>query len=287
VIDTLARFLNGLLMLAMPLGLAVVLRRRTGGRWGLYGAGALTFIGSQVLHLPFNGLILNPRLAALGFGERGLSGTLVLSAVLLGLSSGVFEEGARFLALRFWQRSARSWRESLMLGAGHGGTEAILVGVLALVAFFQALAYRNSDLSLVLPAEKIATAEAQFEAYWAAPWPIALLGAAERAFSLVAHLSLSAMVMRAFTHRNAVWLGAAIGWHALINSLAVIALFTVSPLATEGLIGLTAGVSIGILFALREPPVLVSLEPGKPLAEITPVQANLAGARLEDSKYAK
>jgi len=274
-------------MLAMPLGLGVVLSRRTGGRWSLYGAGALTFIGSQVLHLPFNGLVLNPRLAALGFGERGLSGTLVLSAVLLGLSSGVFEEGARFLVLRFWQRSARSWRDSLMFGAGHGGTEAILVGALALVAFFQALAYRNTDLSQILPADQVATAAAQMEAYWTAPWPIALLGAAERAFSLVAHLSLSAMVMRAFTHRNAGWLGAAIGWHALINTLAVIALSTVSPVATEGLIGLTAGVSVGILFALREPPVLASLEPGKPLAEITPAQANLAGARLEDSKYAE
>jgi uncharacterized membrane protein YhfC len=283
----LARLLNGLLMLAMPLGLGVVLSRRTGGRWGLYGAGALTFIGSQVLHLPFNGLVLNPRLAALGFGERGLSGTLVLSAVLLGLSSGVFEEGARFLVLRFWQRSARSWRDSLMFGAGHGGTEAILVGVLALVAFFQALAYRNTDLSQILPADQVATAGSQLEAYWTAPWPIALLGAAERAFSLVAHLSLAAMVMRAFTHRNAGWLGAAIGWHALINTLAVIALFTVSPVATEGLIGLTAGVSVGILFALREPPVVVSSEPGQQLARVKAENANLAQARVEDSKYAE
>ncbi|HLF37722.1 MAG TPA: YhfC family glutamic-type intramembrane protease [Anaerolineales bacterium] len=279
--------MNGLLMLAMPLGLGVVLSRRTGRRWGLYGAGALTFIGSQVLHLPFNGLVLNPQLAALGFGERGLSGTLVLSAVLLGLSSGVFEEGARFLVLRFWQRSARSWRDSLMFGAGHGGTEAILVGALALVAFFQALAYRNTDLSQILPADQVATAASQVEAYWTAPWPFALLGAAERAFSLAAHLSLSAMVMRAFTHRNAGWLVAAIGWHALINTLAVIALFTVSPVATEGLIGLTAGVSVGILFALREPPVVVSAEPGEQLARVTAAKASLPLARVEDSKYAE
>jgi len=285
--DILARLLNGLLMLALPLGLGVGLNRRAGGRWDLYGAGALTFIGSQVLHLPFNGLILNPRLEALGFGERGLTGPLVLSAVLLGLSSGVFEEGARFLVLRFWQRSARSWREALMFGAGHGGTEAILVGVLALVAFFQALAFRNTDLSQILPADQVASAAAPLEAYWTAPWPIALLGAAERAFSLVAHLSLSAMVMRAFTHRNAGWLGAAIGWHALINTLAVIALSTVSPVATEGLIGLTAGVSIGILFALREPLVVVSSEPGKLLASVTAAEANLPLARVVDSKYAE
>ena len=273
-------------MLAMPLGLGVVVRRRAGGRWGLYGAGALTFIGSQVLHMPFNGLILNPQLEALGFGERGLSSALVLSAALLGLSSGVFEEGARFLVLRFWQRSARSWRESLMLGAGHGGAEAILVGILALVAFFQAMAYRGSDLSQVLSADQVATAEAQLEAYWSAPWPEALLGAAERAFSLMVHLSLSVMVMRALTHRNPGWLGAAVGWHALVNTVAVIALFNLSPAATEAVIGLTAGLSLGILFALREPPAKQTSEPGEPLAKLTPAKVKLATARLEESKYA-
>ncbi|MGH2619429.1 MAG: YhfC family glutamic-type intramembrane protease, partial [Anaerolineales bacterium] len=244
------------------------------------------FIGSQVLHLPFNGLVLNPRLEALGFGERGLSGALVLSAVLLGLSSGVFEEGARFLVLRFWQRSARSWRESLMFGAGHGGAEAVLVGILALVAFFQAMAYRNSDLSQILPADQVATAEAQLEAYWTAPWPEALLGAAERAFSLMVHLSLSAMVMRALTHRNLVWLGAAVGWHALVNAVAVIALFNFSPAATEAVIGLTAGLSLGILIGLRERPAEQAPGPGEPLPKIIPATVRLATARLEDSKYA-
>ena len=284
--DILARLLNGLLMLALPLGLGAVLRRRTGGAWGLYGAGALTFIGSQVLHLPFNGLILNPRLEVLGFGVRGLTSGLVLSAVLLGLSSGVFEEGARYLALRYWQRTARSWRESLMFGAGHGGAEAILVGILALAAFFQAMAYRGRDLSQFLPPDQVATAEAQLEAYWTAPWPLAMLGAAERAFSLIAHLSLSAMVMRTFTRQSVLWVGAAIVWHALINTVAVIALFNWSPVATEGVIGLTAGLSLAILFALRERPVEAGPMPDLPLARISPVQGDLGGARLEDSRFA-
>jgi len=278
--------LNGLLMLAMPLGLGVVLRRRVGGRWALFGAGALTFIGSQVLHLPFNGLVLNPQLEALGFGERGLSGGLVLSGVLLGLSSGVFEEGARFLVLRFRQPSARSWRESLMFGAGHGGAEAVLVGILALVAFFQAMAYRGTDLSQTVPAGQVAAAEAQLEAYWAAPWPEALLGAAERAFALIVHLSLSAMVMRALTHRNLGWLGAAVGWHALVNTVAVIALFNLSPAATEAVIGLTAGLSLGILMALRDRFPSQASDPGTPLPGIIPAEVDLAAATLEDSKYA-
>jgi hypothetical protein len=46
-------------------------------------------------------------------------------------------------------------------------------------------------------------------------------------------------------------------------------------------------VSVGILFALREPPVADSSEPGQLLARVTAANANVAQARVEDSKYAE
>lgn len=273
-------------MLALPFGLGVFLARRAGGRWGLYGAGGLTFVGSQVLHLPFNGVILNPQLEAIGFGERGMSGTLALSAILLGLSSGIFEEGARYLVLRFWQREARSWRAALMFGAGHGGVEAIIVGVLVLVAFFQAVTFRGADLSAIVPADQLAAAESQLEAYWSAPWPLALLGAVERAFSLIVHLVLAVMVMRVFTHRNWLWLVAAIGWHTFVNLVAVIGAQTVSAAATEGLIGVTALLSLGMILRLREGDAETLPQGAQPLAKIRPARPELEEGRLDESRYA-
>ncbi|HHH82625.1 MAG TPA: YhfC family intramembrane metalloprotease, partial [Chloroflexi bacterium] len=53
-------FLNALLMILLPLGLAIYLTRRFGLDWGLFGVGAVSFISSQVLHLPFNAWVLNP-----------------------------------------------------------------------------------------------------------------------------------------------------------------------------------------------------------------------------------
>lgn len=243
------RSLNGLLMLAMPLALGVYLARRLDQRWGLYLAGALTFLGSQVLHLPFNLVLLNPRLQ-LSQGELTLAG--VVSAAVLGLSAGVFEESARYLVLRFWKREARSWRAALMFGAGHGGFESMVLGVLVLLTLTQMIAYRGVDLSSVVPLEQLDLAQQQIDSYWAASAPLALLGAVERLFALCLHLSLSVLVMRVFTHGSRWWLVAAIGWHALVDALAVLSVPQLGAVATEGVIGLTALVSVALILRLRD-----------------------------------
>jgi uncharacterized membrane protein YhfC len=289
--DVLARFLNGFLMLALPLGLGVFLARRLGQRWGLFGAGVVTFIGSQIVHLPFNALILNPRL---NLGEAALSRDLLLSAALLGLSAGVFEELARYAVLRFWQREARSWRQALMFGAGHGGVESFLLGILVLVAFFQALAYRGADLTTLVPAEQLDIARGQLEIYWALPWPQAMLGALERLFALCIHLSLSVLVMRAFTNNNRLWLAAAIGWHTLVDAAAVISLPTLGAVTTEFVVGVLALISLAIVFLSRDefkartepaPGARAGLiEQAAPLIDDTSA-ARLAQEKVDESRF--
>jgi uncharacterized membrane protein YhfC len=55
---------------------------------------------------------------------------LLIIAGFLGLSAGFFEESARYVVYRWWARDARTWSQGLMLGAGHGGIESILLGFL-------------------------------------------------------------------------------------------------------------------------------------------------------------
>lgn len=241
-----AHFLNGFLMVAMPLALGVFLARKLRQSWALFGVGMATFAGSQVVHLPFNAWVLNPLLE---LGERGVT---LFAAALLGLSAGVFEGVARYLALRFWRREARSWRGALMLGTGHGGIEAMLFGVLVLLTFFQALAYRDVNLATLVPADQVELAQEQLAAYWGVTWPQALLGAAERLFALCLHLSLSVMVMRAFTQRNRLWLAAALAWHAIVDGLVVASVPVIGPVNTEFVIGGLAIISVAIVFLLRE-----------------------------------
>src|SRR3972149_48142 len=116
-----ARGAPPLRMIAMPMALGAYLIRRYRSGWGLFLVGAVTFIGSQIFHIPFNAYVLNPLLASAGFGaETGPGLTLALAALLLGLSAGVFEEGARWLAYRFWIRRARTWPQGLAFGSGGG-----------------------------------------------------------------------------------------------------------------------------------------------------------------------
>src|SRR3990172_4226692 len=164
------RGLSALLMIAMPLLLGAYLVRRYRTGWRLFLVGCATFIGSQGLHLPFNAYILNPVLTSLGFSEATKPGlALAAAAILLGLSAGIFEEGTRWLAYRFWIRKARTWPQGVVFGSGHGGAEAVILGLLALATLLQLVVLRGQDLASLVPAEQLAAAQAQGEAYWALP----------------------------------------------------------------------------------------------------------------------
>lgn len=288
--DTLVHALNGLLMIAIPLALGLVLARRLRVGWGVFGVGALTFIASQVLHLPFNRYVLAAVIDRLGLAGAQQGLPLAMVALLVGLSAGVFEEGARYLVYGFWVKKGRSWRQALMFGAGHGGVEAILLGVLATYGFLQAMAVRNVDLATLVPAENVEAARAQVAAYWAMPWYDALMGAFERVSALCLQVGMAVMVLQVFTRHNPLWLVAAVLWHALADAVAVFAMPTWGVYVTEGLVALLALATVGAILALRspEPP-----EPETTIGALPPVTefAPAAGVpqstpdRLEDSRY--
>lgn len=272
--ETVSRGAAALLMVAMPLALGAFLVRGYKMGWGLFLIGAVTFIASQIFHIPFNSYVLNPFLASIGFtAETGPGVTLAVAALLLGLSAGVFEEGARWLAYRFWIRKARTWPQGLVFGSGHGGAEAVILGLLALATLVQLIAIRGQDLASVVPAEQLAAAQAQIEAYWAMPGWTFFLAAVERASSLAVQITLAVIVLQAFLRpRGGLWLLAAIGWHALVDAVAVYAAFTTGVYAgsmtgtviTEVIIVCMAAISLVMLFRLKpasEPEVVLSPAP--------------------------
>lgn len=127
-LDSVPPFLSGMLMMFLPIALAVWLIRKFKTHWTTFFIGAGAFVLSQVFHIPFNLALLNPYMEQIGLNmDPGTLSLLGLGA-LLGLSAGLFEEITRFIALRYWAKDARNWRDGLMFGAGHGGMEAMLVG---------------------------------------------------------------------------------------------------------------------------------------------------------------
>jgi len=249
--NTILLSINYGLMILIPIIVAIFIRRRTAAPWRLWFIGAATFIASQVLHIPFNAIVQRSGLLP---SDLTASANLLLYAAFLGLSAGVFEETARYLTYRFWARDARSWSRGLMLGAGHGGSEAILVGALAAVNFVALLVAVNNKTAMnALPVEQRALVTGALAQIMDAPAGTLLLGAVERVFAIAAHLAMSLLVLQVFLRRNIAWLFASIAFHTLLNMVAVVAASRLNPYATEGIIGLFALLALFIIFRLRTP----------------------------------
>ena len=289
--------LNGLLMVGMPLGLVVYLTWRFRMGWRLWSIGAATFVLSQVGHIPFNALLT--RLFQLGvLPQPPAAWWPYFNPVVLGLSAGLFEELSRAAIYAWWARDARSWRRGVLLGAGHGGAEAILLGVLVLYTFLQMAALRNADLSTLIPAGQIQLAQQQLHAYWSASWTASLLGAVERLFTIPTQICLSVIVLQAFTRRQPGWVALAVLWHATLDGVTVYlgSLWQGLPWASyaiEGVIGVMAVMSVIILFALRRPEPEPEPVPAAPVPEPIPLQSiqpvtmsqEITPEALDKSKY--
>lgn len=293
--ETIVPALNAFLMIALGLGLGLVLVHRFKLPWGVYGAGMLTFFLSQVAHIPFNTWLLNPWLARTFPQPDPHTSDLLVWALALGLSAGLFEEVARWLVLRFWRKDIRSWKNTVMYGAGHGGFEAILVGVFAFIAFIQLFLYRQFDPQAITGLEEGAQLEAlrmTLKTYWESDWYYHLWGSFERLSVLPFHIAAAVMVGLSVQKRQPLWLLAAIGWHTALDFVAVYGSKSWGIPQVEGAIFLAGLISLGIIFLLRDsrPPPEPDPIPDEPPSAAEPLPAPpqdqpLTRQDLEDSRY--
>jgi len=265
----LTHLLNGVLMIALPIVLGIYLSRRYRLGWRLWWIGAGTFVLSQVGHIPFNiavGQLFNRGFLPAPAPEY----QLLFNSIFAGLSAGLWEESFRYGAFRWWAKDARSWSKALMMGNGHGGIEAILLGVLVLINYIIMWVAQGMDLSAYIPASQLPVFEEQVAIYWSIPWYDSILGALERVFALTIQISLSVIVLQVFLRRNLVWLLIAIGWHALVDALSVYLVSTQSIYTVEAVIGVLALISLGVIFLLRSPDPVPAVEETPPMITTLP-----------------
>jgi uncharacterized membrane protein YhfC len=236
-------------MILLPILLGIWLTRKFKLSWKLLIAGALTFIASQVLHIPLlvwltvmfsDGTLPSPPEAW----------NTIFNAVLLGLLAGIFEETARYILFKFFLKNARTWNEGVLVGAGHGGVEAFLVGVISVFTIINMVVLRNADLSAMgITADQLT--KQQVAAFWASPAYTGLLGLLERIFAICLHISLSVMVLYSVAYRKPIWFWMAMLWHAFVDAAAVYLMPSIGAVAVEGVVAVMAIVSLVILFRLR------------------------------------
>lgn len=277
------------IMILAPVALGWWLRRRFKVGWGVFFAGVGTFILSQIVHLP-----LNYALGLLGGGRGVALWPLIPMALIAGLSAGLCEEGARWIVLRFFLKRVRRWHEGLQYGAGHGGAEAIISGVLVAVTLVQMIAMRSMNLSTLGLSEAMASqAQAQIAAYWATPWYMAAVAAAERIFAVTAQIAFALLVVRSVARRQPLYLLAAIGFHAALDAWAVWAGKTLGWARTEAGVAVLAAAALWLIFKLREPlpaaegAAAPEVAPALTAADLAPhaVSAEELARRADASRY--
>ena len=168
------------------------------------------------------------------------------------------------------------------MGAGHGGIESILLGVLGLLTYFQLVALQGADLASVIPADQLTVVQQRVELYWSIAWPVSLLGSIERVFALLTHLALSVIMLQVFIRKQIRWLWIAIGWHAFTNAVAIIILGTWGAYAAEAFLAVIALIDLIVIFGLRRSEDSLSIEeqpqPAPPLTVVsdsTPEEVSL------------
>jgi uncharacterized membrane protein YhfC len=209
--------ISTILIILLPFVLAIALRRRRPVPWLYFIVGVFTFLGARIVHLLLNELLYRVGVLPEEMPE-GI--TLVVTAVVLGLSAALTEELARVVGYKLFPK-ARRFRDGVMMGLGHGGVEAIIVGVL-LAAGVSAL--WNLDPTALLPqgatAGDYATLEKQLELIDQSAL-IALAPLVERVIAMGAQITFSVLVLTAFARSQWLYLLVAILYHTALDAVAV------------------------------------------------------------------
>lgn len=225
-----------LLLLALPLAVLAVWKRKTRGSLIPVGVGALGFIlFSKLLeggvHL-FCIVQKNPMSQAI-LGSPWLY-------VLYGCAmAGIFEECGRYILFRTLLRNRTGRNTAVGYGIGHGGIEVYLNMVLVMAASFAAawMAGRGAVLSDNQAA--LAQAARQFTLSYS------LLCLAERCMAMSLHLSLSVIAFRAARRQSPALLGLAVLLHGIADIFAALCQYGLLSLSvTEGLF-LLASLGVG------------------------------------------
>lgn len=241
-----------LMVVASALLLGWWLHRRLAARRSTWLWGAVAFVTSQAVRLL---LLIGATFAARPyFGGINQATAFWINFTVLTITSGLFEETARYIVLRYGARDARRWRDGVMFGAGHGGIEAILIFGFGLVSALTLLLTGDAliaQLQATAPAQ-VPVLQAQIDAVRSIqPWTL-LLGMWERVLAITLHIALSLLVLRAVRDRRWVWWLLAVIWHAAFNAFALLVARYAGIWQTEA--GLTLAPALSVYVIVRTRP---------------------------------
>jgi uncharacterized membrane protein YhfC len=187
---------------------------------------------------------------------------------------------------RFWVKDARSWKQGVMLGAGHGGIEVVFVGLMLLATLYQLLALKGANLVDLVEPDNLAYVQDYVAMYWSSPAWTHFLSFFERACTFVVHISMSLMVLQAFTRKNIAWLALSVFYHTTVNAVSLFISQSFGVVYSEIAVFFFALLSGYIIYRLYklEPEEISSVVTPVEMLDIKPVDP-VDHQTIEQSKY--
>lgn len=159
-----------------------------------------------------------------------VQGNLWLYGIYGALAAGVFEETGRLVAYKTLMRKHYTTKNSIMMGLGHGGIEAVIILSYTLTLYAVMMILSNSmGLAEALEfaskgnAESAAQLGAMLESVKGYNFATCALGVVERVIAMTFHTCMSVWVYKAVSQKGKIWLyPAAILAHAGLDFFAVL-----------------------------------------------------------------
>ena len=247
--------ITGLLSVAVPVLIAIYLRKKYNCNLKCFLVGALVWIVfAKILEAVAHYIVLFKSPAG-----ATIQGNLWMYALYGGLMAGLFEEVGRFVGMHYFLKDCiDNDRNSLMYGAGHGGMEAIIaVGLIMLQNIAVSLQINNRALGpsyevlKTLPEEQgIASLNSLFQLVDTEP-DVFLMGMVERIPAIAFHIALSVLVWKAVKESKVLYLILAIFFHFLLDAATVLVAGTVNNIVlVEGSIYAMSAILICVIVLL-------------------------------------
>ena len=202
--------------LLVPLGLFIYFHKKKWLSWKPLGVGILIFLlFSQVLEKALHVVMIDPSGTSLKWTD-----SVALFVLYAALAAGVFEEVGRYVGFRWMLKKHHEYKDGLSFGLGHGGIEAILIGVFGAVNALVLASLIQSGMfdKTIAPTLPDGQAELIKDQILHTPFAMYILGGLERALALVFHIAMSLLVLLGVRKRNFRYVIYAILLHALMDT---------------------------------------------------------------------
>ena len=221
--------LSILVMIGLPVALAIFITRRFKVSWFVILTGVITFIVSQVIHLP----VLQKVSALFNNGTLPIPSQqwlTLFNAVILGFLAALFEESVRYFGFLVMKKKTKKIESAVGLGIGHGGMEAIGLAVWpffpiysgVLISFLYILFYNpGTQLTSGVSSDQVQYVLAQISQFWTNPWHLGLLPGVERIIAISTQILLSVLIWKAVRSQNFGWFALAFVYHMLVDGIGV------------------------------------------------------------------